>query len=414
MGTSALGLADLRSTPLEVNTPGVEIHAILLESMLEQSVPYKPSWEVGVTFLLILGIGFVLSFIQPVLKPAGLMIVSLLSMVALIASNFYLWHVELFDLTTITPVLLILLLSIWNTGYSLVKENSQRQVIKSMFGQYVPPDHVDLMLSDAKNYSVDGESREMSVMFADIRNFTSISESLSAADLKKALNRYFTPITQAIFDNQGTIDKYVGDMVMAFWGAPLEDAKHRKHAIDAAFAMLEQTEKLKPAFVEDGLPEFSIGIGINTGHMNVGDMGSEFRRAYTVLGDSVNLGSRIESLTKFYGAKFLVSEAVMDGVDEYAFLLTDNIIVKGKNEAIRVFQPMGLKQDISDKTKQQMDVFHRALDAYGLQEWDKAIELLQTISEFKHLRDLYIERILQLQSQDLDADWDGVYRHTSK
>jgi len=404
----------VRSTPFEKIYPGVETHAALLDSILANRVPSKPAAEVGAIVILVFLLGLILAFIQPVLKPVMLIGLSTVTALGLIGGNFYLWSAHLLDVTMITPLILVALMTLWNVGYSLVRENNQRQVIKSMFGQYVPPQHVDLMLTDAKNYNTDGESRELTVMFADIRNFTNISESLTASDLKKALNRYFTPITEAIFDNQGTIDKYVGDMVMAFWGAPIQDDNHKKHAIDASFEMLRQTELIKPAFEADGLPEFNIGIGLNTGPMNVGDMGSEFRRAYTVLGDSVNLGSRIESLTKFYGAKLLVSEFVMDGVDEYLFLLTDNITVKGKTEAIKIYQPIGIKGEVEPDIVKQVDIFHQGLDAYAKQDWDKAVDLLNTIDHFAHLRDLYIDRIASLRTQGLDADWDGVYRHTSK
>lgn len=414
VGTSAAGLLDVRSTPFEKIYPGVETHAVMLDSILSGRVPSKPAFELGAVVVLLVVLGLVMAFIQPILKPAMLIGLSTAVVVALVAGNFYIWAAHLYDITIITPLILVALITLWNVGYSLVRENNQRQMIKSMFGQYVPPQHVDLMLADAKNYNTEGESKELTVMFADVRNFTNISESLTANKLKQALNRYFTPITGAIFDNHGTIDKYVGDMVMAFWGAPIHDDNHRKHAIDAAFAMLYETEKIKPEFAADGLPEFNIGIGLNTGPMNVGDMGSEFRRAYTVLGDSVNLGSRIESLTKFYGAKLMVSEFVMEGVDEYLFLLTDNITVKGKTEAIKVYQPIGLKGEVEPEIEKQVDCFHRALDAYAKQDWDKAIELLNTIEHFAHLRDLYIDRIASLRSQDLGADWDGVYRHTSK
>ena len=414
VGTSAAGLLDVRSTPFEKIYPGVETHAVLLDSILSHKVPSKPAFEVGAVVILLFGLGLVMAFIQPILKPVMLIVLSTTIAVILIGGNFYIWSVYLYDVTMITPLILVALLTMWNIGYSLVRENNQRQMIKSMFGQYVPPQHVDLMLADAKNYNTEGESKELTVMFADIRNFTNISETLTANKLKQALNRYFTPITGAIFDNEGTIDKYVGDMVMAFWGAPIHDDNHRKHAIDAAFAMLQETENIKPEFEAEGLPEFNIGIGLNTGPMNVGDMGSEFRRAYTVLGDSVNLGSRIESLTKFYGAKLMVSESVIEGVDEYLFLLTDNITVKGKTEAIKVYQPIGIKGEIEPTLVQQVDSFHQALDAYALQQWDKAIDLLKTIDQFGHLRDLYIDRVGTLREQDLGADWDGVYRHTSK
>ena len=414
IGTSAGGLTDLRTTPLTSSIPGVEVHATLLDSILQRSVPAKPSWEIGAVILLIFFLGLLLAIIMPALRPAQLIICSLVSLVLIVALNYHLWRAYLFDLTMFTPLLVVLLLMVWNIGFSLFEENNERQRIKSMFGQYVPADHVELMLNDTEHYSVDGESREMTVMFADIRNFTTISETLSAADLKRALNRFFTPITQEIFTHRGTVDKYVGDMVMAFWGAPLQDKNHRYHAVEAAFAMLEATDKLKAQFSADGLPEFDIGIGINTGHMNVGDMGSEFRRAYTVIGDAVNVGSRVESLTKYYHAKLLVTEDTIEGIDDYVFLLTDNITVKGKHTSTKIYQPLGKKADLSNGLLKQVELFHGALEDYYAQAWDQAFEKLHKVSQFRHLRDLYIQRILAMQGNPPGVDWDGVYRHKAK
>ena len=185
----------------------------------------------------------------------------------------------------------------------LTEARSRRQ-LKAVFGQYVPPEIVDEMSRNPdEEFSVEGESREMSVLFCDIRSFTTISESLAADELKQLLNHFFTPMTRIIFEKRGTIDKYVGDMIMAFWGAPVQDPLHRQHAVEAALAMLDQVVEMQPEFSERNWPEVNIGIGINTGMMNVGDMGSEYRRAYTVIGDAVNLGSRLEGLTKYYGVQ---------------------------------------------------------------------------------------------------------------
>ena len=183
------------------------------------------------------------------------------------------------------PLELVTVLAMFNLAYGFLSESRQRDRLKGMFGHYVPPPLVEQMLRRPDRFTTDGESRELTVLFADIRNFTTLSETLSPNELKKLLNSFFTPMTRIIFEKHGTIDKYVGDMIMAFWGAPLEDERHAVHAVEAALAMLAEVERLKPEFRERGLPEITIGIGVNTGIMNVGDMGSEFRRAYTVIGD---------------------------------------------------------------------------------------------------------------------------------
>jgi len=286
-----------------------------------------------------------------------------------------------------------------------------------MFGQYVPPAHIDKMVNAEDHDAFASDTREMTVLFSDIRSFTSISEGLNAEELKLMLNEYFTPITQIIFENEGTIDKYVGDMVMAFWGAPLEDPDHRLHALEASLAMLEKTEELKAEFKAKGLPEINIGVGLNSGQMNVGDMGSHYRRAYTVLGDAVNLSSRLESLTKFYGVRCLVGEGTIEGINDYTFREIDRILVKGKEEPVNVFEPIGKTCEVSPEKLKDLESYHSALDLYRSKQWEDAERV------FKHLKkqspdaliyQIYLDRIAENRNKDLPANWDGTFRHTSK
>ncbi|MCH7672481.1 MAG: adenylate/guanylate cyclase domain-containing protein, partial [Proteobacteria bacterium] len=328
VGTSAPGLGDIRAMPLDATYPGVEVHANMLNALLNSIAatvvavdsgeastasvfstfqssatiffPYKPDWSAGATFVIILVLGLGMSMLFSILGAASMAITATGLVAASIWINFQLWDVYKLDFPLVLLLLLIVLVTGTNMIYGFLAESQTRKLIKGMFDQYVPPAHIDAMLADPDNYSFEGESKELTVLFSDIRSFTTISEGLDATQLKKLLNDFFTPITGIIFDHSGTIDKYVGDMVMAFWGAPIDDDKHRSHAILAALEMLDKVEALKPEFREQGFPEVNVGIGINTGIMNVGDMGSTYRRSYTVLGDAVNLGSRLESLTKFY------------------------------------------------------------------------------------------------------------------
>jgi len=235
--------------------------------------------------------------------------------------------------------------------------------------------------------------------------------------LKTLLNDFFTPITGIIFDYHGTIDKYVGDMVMAFWGAPIDDDNHRQHAVEAALKILEKVEELKPIFEAQGLPEVNIGVGINSGFMNVGDMGSTYRRSYTVLGDAVNLGSRLEGLTKTYGVKLLIGQETYDHLDAYLCRLVDKVQVKGKEESIRIYQPLCLESEASEVLCGLVDEYHQAHEFYVAQEWDEAINRFSRLKEWDPdtmLYDVYLERIAMLRDQELAADWDGIFRHTSK
>lgn len=444
VGTTSTGMFDLRSTPLEAVYPGVEVHANILNGILDSFVvaniaagvssdasstvnaidvrnqtpfPFKPVWEDGAILVTLLLAGLTLSFFLPILGPAMLGLAAIVLTIAAVWSNFALWNTAKMDLSLTLILLLIILLSVVNMAYGFLSERLTRQTIKGMFDQYVPPAHIDAMLENPEAYTFDGESREMTVLFADIRDFTSVSEALSATELKQLLNEFFTPVTSIIFDNNGTVDKYVGDMIMAFWGAPLVDKDHRANAVAAALTILAKAEQLHEEFPAKGFPAINIGIGLNTGMMNVGDMGSVYRRAYTVLGDSVNLGSRLEGLTKFYGLKILIGEDTYAGLDDYLCRLIDKVKVKGKDLAINAYEPLCLKSAASAELLAKLDAHDAALRSYFAQEWDSAEQKFAALLEQTPgtlLYEIYLERIPLLREQKLSADWDGSYQHLSK
>lgn len=422
VGTSTLGLFDLRTTPLETNYPGVEVHANLVDAILQSTgqtaiFPYRPDWEPGATFLLLVLSGLLLALWLPRLAPAWMLVVSVLWTAGLVALNFWLWQAFHLDLPLAMALITALALAVLNVSWGFLRENRQRQEVKAMFGQYVPPAHVEQMLGQPERVSLEGESREMTVLFSDIRGFTTLSEGLSAADLKQLLNRFFTPITRLIFDHQGTIDKYVGDMVMAFWGAPLSDSQHASHAVSAALAMLTRVDELRTEFRAAGLPEINIGIGINTGVMNVGDMGSSYRRAYTVIGDAVNLGSRLEGVTKYYGVRALVGQATREQAPEFLYRTVDRIVVKGKTEPVLVSEPLCRQDAATPELMAQVVRFEHALAHYYAQRWDEAASLFdELIAETPddELVRLYLERIETLAATGVPDDWGGVFEHSSK
>lgn len=415
VGTSAIGLADLRSTPMGPQYPGVEVHANILDALLSGGFSQKPDWEAGATVLQLLVISLLIVIWLPRFGPQLMLATALTIITLTIAFNFYLW-VNGIDLPYAGSLLLTITLTMVFVADGFLKENASRKMLKGMFDQYVPPAHIDQMMNNPDAYSFSGESKELTVLFSDIRSFTNISESLSAQELKLMLNTYFTPITKEIFDFHGTIDKYVGDMVMAFWGAPIDDPNHRNNAVMTALRMQEVTEQLKPMFKSQGLPEINIGVGVNTGHMNVGDMGSSYRRSYTVLGDAVNLGSRLESITKFYGAKVLIGEETYDHLTGFVCRFVDKIQVKGKEEAIRVYEPLGIEGKVEPHLLEELKQYEIAYSNYLSQDWDSAREAFKTLKENHDLvlYDVYLERIEDLKNQSLPEDWDGTFRHTSK
>lgn len=449
VGTTSVGLYDLRATPVGAVYPGVEVHANVLNAILNSSpeiviggdasaqqeqgtmsaiqaelrkaqlnpFPSRPGWEEGAIITSIIVIGLVLSVVYPHLGPALLAISSLTFLLGLTALNFHLWSRYNLDISLVILWLLVILIAMVNMTYGFLREGLNKKVIKSMFDQYVPPAHIDAMLSNPDKYNFAGESKELSVLFSDIRNFTTISEKLTAIELKSMLNEFFTPITGIIFEHNGTIDKYVGDMVMAFWGAPLDDPNHRMHAVQAALKMLAKVEELKPLFKEKGLPEVNIGVGINSGMMSVGDMGSTYRRAYTVLGDAVNLGSRLEGITKAYGVALLIGEQTYAGISGILCRQVDKVQVKGKEEPICIYQPLCMLDEASTELKALVEDYHRAYGHYLKQEWDAAERLFREVRQRDpdtQLYALYLERIAVLRMQRLPQNWDGTWRHTSK
>ncbi len=229
------------------------------------------------------------------------------------------------------------------------------------------------------------------------------------------LNQYLTPITKIIFDSNGTIDKYVGDMVMAFWGAPIFEPKHAQQAVESALEMQNKITEMQDEFSQLGIDNVAAGIGIHTGEMNVGDMGSDYRRAYTVLGDAVNLGSRLESLTKYYGVKILVSKDTKLQCPNVAFQYIDNVRVKGKQDAVMIYEPVGMTVELSTTQKEQLQKHNEAFDLYRAGDWETATKFFETASQETNgsLYHLYLERIKE-KSGKMPKDWDGVHTHTDK
>jgi adenylate cyclase len=427
MGASALGLKDLRTTVVGIDYPGVEIHANVLRGIL--SLPatpdyfaWRPDFVLGATLVWILSLGALLSCILPFLNPPAMVLTSASFLAASLGANAFLWRRYGLDFPPGPGLTLWLILSSFYFLRTFLLVNLQRRRIREIFGQYVPEAHVQSMLDAATgmNYHrarLAGTTKEMTVLFSDIRNFTSISEGLSAVKLKKMLELFFTPITEIIFKYGGTVDKYVGDMVMAFWGAPLSDPNHAQKAVLASLAMLDRVEALKAEFTALRLPKISVGVGVSTGLMHVGDMGSKFRRTYTVIGDAVNLGARLENLTKFYDVKLLISEATEAQCSGVLCLLVDRIRVKGQARPVQIYAPLCPLEGASEQQVRTVAEFHWFLFCYYNRRWAQAQAYLATalaVAPGHRLFELYQVRIMNLRAQHLGADWDGVYTHRDK
>jgi adenylate cyclase len=418
IGTSAVGLADLRSTPLQPFYPGVEVHANIVDAIVnERPFPYQPDWFSGATALIMLLSTLILTYALPRLGALLMPLVSFSLLSVLIGFNFYSWKYWSLDLPLFIPALLVVVISLKEVAGGFLGEQSQRKMIKGHFDKYVPPAHIERMMSNPDGVNLDGEKKDMSVLFSDIRSFTTISEKLSTQELKLLLNLYFTPITGIIFDHQGTVDKFVGDMVMAFWNAPLDVEDHAHHAIKAAMVMLQKTEELRADFAERGLPPVFIGVGINTGEMNVGDMGSDTRRNYTVLGDSVNLGARLEGLTKFYGADLLVGESTRAAAPQWLYRHMDRVAVKGKELPVDIYEPQIELASAPADLIAKCERHEEAMEYYISGDFGESLAIFNEL-QCQYPKDkiypLFIERITLLLENELPDNWLGVYIHTSK
>ena len=416
-GTSAPGLFDLRSTPLEASYPGVEVHANIIEGILDQRIMHLPGYIVGFEFLLLLILGLLLTFLLPWLSATWGVIVSLSTVGLVIVSNMFVWTQFQIVLPIATPVLLTVVLFTLQMIYGFFIESRGKRQMTHLFGQYVPPELVNEMSKKMEEITLDGEIKKMSVLFSDVRNFTTISESMEPKELTEFINGFLTPITEIIQQQRGTIDKYMGDAVMAFWGAPLDDPQHALHALNAAMLMTERMHNLRQEFAARSWPEIKIGVGVNTGDMNVGNKGSEFRVDYTILGDAVNLGSRLEGLTKVYGVDIIVGQATRHDVPEYEYRELDLVKVKGKDEPVAIYEPIGLLEDVDKSIRQDLKRYKLALKFYRSQHWDDAEReffALSSVDKDRKIYQIYLDRIMQYRNNPPDEDWDGSFTFTIK
>ncbi|MFC4297624.1 CHASE2 domain-containing protein [Castellaniella hirudinis] len=423
VGTSALGLADLRTTPLQTGYPGVETHANVLDAVLQAALGrdafyVQPDWTPGAVLALMLGLGLLLALGLPGRSPRLMMGCAVAGLLALVAANGWAWDHLHVALPLAALMLLVVSLAVLNIVGGYVTANRQRHAIQSLFGEYVPAAYVERMVASPDSVHLSGEQRPMTVLFADIRNFTSLSEHLSAGELKDLLSRYLSSVTEVIFQHQGTIDKYVGDMVMAFWNAPLDDERHAVHAVRAALDMQACMARVRAEFEAAGLPVFRIGIGLNTGSMNVGDMGSRYRRAYTVLGDAVNLGSRLESLTAYYGVPILVSDATRAQAPDFVYRTVDRIRVKGRRDVVEASEPVCEAGRAGPELLDRLARFEQAIADYRARRWLQAraalIRLRAEDPDGGALYAVYLDRMADVDPAGLPADWDAVHDHLQK
>jgi len=417
LGTTALGLFDMRVTPVGEAYPGVETHANVISALLDGNVLVKPDYALGYELVVLVVSGLLLSLGLPMLSAMRAVLLSGAVLSGLMLLNLWLYLGYGLVLPLAGSLVMAITAFALNMSYGYFVESRSKRDLANLFGTYVPPELVDEMVADPDSYSMKAINREMTVMFCDMRGFTNMSETMEPLQLQAMLTGVFSRLTAVIRANRGTIDKYMGDCVMAFWGAPIESNDHAKLAVKASLEILEEVKRINETHEASGLPLIGIGVGINTGMMCVGDMGSDLRRSYTVIGDAVNLGSRLESLSKVYGVEIVVSDATKSGANDVVWQELDKVRVKGKDQAVTIWSPVTLAKDAAPALIDEIKLWAQTLKAYRAQNWDHADVGLLNLSRLnanKFLYRLYAERIASMRFLPFDDSWDGATNFDTK
>jgi len=419
IGTSAAGLLDLRATPFESVYPGVEVHANLIDNILTGDFIHKPSWADGVNlthiFLISLFVVFLLAYIPVMFIP--------LALVLLVGSGGYLLYYILFTQGLVFNIFFPIFTTVFATIVSVIidyfLEIKQKNIVKNKFASKVSPAVMKDILKHEGDEIVEGSNKEITIFFSDIRGFTNISEAMpDAKALISFLNEYMDPMTEIIIEELGTVDKYIGDSIMAYWNAPQKVENHPDRALTAAVRQIEYLVPLNKRLKSENKPFIDIGIGINTGITTVGEMGSKRRNEYTVIGDPVNLASRLESLCKGYGAKIIISEYVKKRLkNKYIFRNLDIVRVKGKKEPVEIFEVHGFGE-AKGRLKEELELFNKAVIFYRNANFKEALEKFEEINNWEDKKNLkiceiYINRCKHY-IETLPEEFDVVFNHTTK
>jgi adenylate cyclase len=414
VGATAPGLLDLRSTPIDVAVPGVEIHAQLLEHILSGAFLRRPDWASGLETVVFVALAIVIALSAAYLPVRASSSIGVLGIAGWCAASWLAYRNEDLLLDPTFPSMSAAAVLFATVGYVAFREERGRREIRSAFGRYVAPGLVEELARDPERLRLGGEIKDMTILFTDMRGFTTVSEGMDAERLTAFVNAFLTPLTDTILANRGTIDKYIGDAVMAFWNAPLDDDDHARHACEAALSMLRAIDAFNAA--DHGYPPVAIGIGLNTGACCVGNLGSERRFDYSVIGDDVNVASRFEGQTKAYGVPIIVGERTAQAVADFALIEFDRVRVKGKTVPLSLFALLGDAQAAGDpgfvRLKAAAGRLTGAYRAGAFTEAEAALAELEAADEggtFATIVAIYRERLAAHAGQPAPDGWTGVH-----
>ena len=417
VGSTAIGIYDLRVTPFSNVFPGLEVHANVADNILRQTFLFRPGWASLFDLAAILFMGLVTGLVLPRLRALfSVLLIGVLFFGYLVASQALFVKNGVW-LNAVYPLLTMLIVYTAVTLYRYIVEEREKRKIRGAFSFYVTPSVVNEMLKYPDKLKLGGDKKELSVLFSDIRGFTSLAEEMEPETLVHLLNEYLTEMTDVVFETEGLLDKYIGDAIMAVWGAPLEQTDHPVRACRTALKMLDRLTKMQQKWEAEGTPRLDIGIGLNTGLMVVGNMGSDRRFDYTVMGDSVNLASRLEGINKEYGTQIVISEFTYEKVkDDFFCRELDAVKVKGKARPVKIFELVTLRSK-EDPRIAIIEPFTQGLEHYRAQEWERAEDSFNEvlrISPQDGAAQLYLQRIVALRREPPPPEWDGVFTMTKK
>jgi adenylate cyclase len=412
VGATAVGVYDLRNTPIDTNYPGPELHLTMLANLLDKNFLTSWSKETSAMPWILLVLGLALTAAWAYVDSLVSFAIFIGVMIAVFGLDLWIFLSRKMMVHTFIPFLLIITCFFSIQIYRYFTEEKKKRELKSTFSKYVSPAVVDELLKDVENLKLGGRKEHMTVFFSDVRGFTTISEKLAPEELSRVLNLYLTPMTELIFKNNGTLDKYIGDAIMAFFGAPIKHLNHAKDACRCALQNLEKLKELQKEFEAQGLPYIDIGIGINTGPMSVGNMGSNIVQNYTVMGDSVNLAARLEGINKEYGTRIIISQFTYEEVKaSFTVREVDRVRVKGKYEPVRIFELI-CEGEPTDQVRQLLALFNRGYDLYHQRKFNEALEMFKQslqVSQNDPVSKLYVERCESYIESTPSDNWDGVF-----
>ena len=417
VGATAIGIYDLRVTPFSSTFPGVEIHANVIDNILHQNFLIHSSVTRFIDICSIILFGVILGLLIPRLRPITGMIAAFLMIAAFVVINFFVFFSFNTWLNLVYPLITMATIYLGITIYHYFKEEREKKKIRGAFQYYLTSSVINEMLKDPDKLKLGGDKKDLTVLFSDIRGFTTISEKMTPEELVALLNEYLTTMTNQVFHHDGLLDKYMGDAIMAVFGAPLDQPDHALRGCRTALAMMEELRKLQEKWKAEGRPVFDIGVGLNSGDMVVGNMGSEMRFDYTVMGDMVNLGSRLEGTNKEYGTNIIISEFTYEKVkDAMCCRELDGVRVKGKLKPVKIYELLGEKKDEA-AFKDLLEGFARGLSLYREAKWDEAIAAFQGVLASRpndYPSKMYVERCKNLKENPPAEPWDGVFVMTKK